>query len=315
MSIILAMLATLLHIGLCLAGAPLLCGAGAKLSAKMCGQRGPSVLQPYRHLAKLFGKAALVSDTATSLFTIWPLVAFMALAVVTMLIPGFCTGMLTANASDYVTIIGLFAFGRAAMLLGGLETGSAFGGASGARVLLQGLGAEATLLVLLLIFSFVTHSTTLDQIEAGLSAGHAAPAMAMGFALAAMLVVAVIVAGGKSAGRWELAMAQDAMTLEYTGRHLALLDYANMLRHLAWMNLLICLFVPFGMARATGLWSWPGGLLLWLFKLFCLMTAFAIFQSMRAETRLFRVPELLGIALFIGILASILLLVSVGAGI
>lgn len=314
MSIILALLATLLHIGLCLAGAPLLYGAAAKLRAWMCGQRGASLLQPYRHLAKLLGKTALMPDTATALFTIWPLVAFMAMAVVTMLIPGFCTGMLTASASDYVTIMGLFVFGRAAMLLGGFETGSAFGGAGGARMALLGLGAEATLLVLLLIFSFFTQSTNLDQMAVKLATGHAGLSVAMGFALAAMLVVAVIMAGCRPAGQSELAMRQEAMALEYAGRQLALFDYARMLRHLAWMNLLICLFLPYGMARAVGLWSWPGGLLLWLLKLLCLTIGFALFQSLRAETRLFRMSEVLGVALFIGLLASILLLISVGTG-
>lgn len=314
MGIILALLATLLHIGLCLAGAPLLWGVVGKLRAWMCGRRAPSLWQPYRHLIKLLGKSAVMPDTATSLFTIWPLVAFVALAVAVMLIPGFCNGMLTARVGDYVTVIGLFAVARVAMMLGGLEAGAAFGGAAAARGALLGLGADATLLVLLLVFAFLAHSTNLDQISLAFGAGHADLSVAMGFALAAMLMVAVVVVGYKPVGRSELAMIDEAMALEYSGRHLALLDYAAMLRLLAWMNLLICIFVPFGMARAVAFWSWPGGFLLWIFKLLCLATGLAIFESARAGMRLFRLPEILGVALLIGLLASLLLVVMARAG-
>lgn len=312
---ILALLATFLHIGFCLAGAPLLWGVVETLRAWMCGRRAPSLWQPYRHLIKLLGKTTLMPDTATVLFTIWPLVAFVALAVVVMLIPGFCNGMLTAGVSDYVTVIGLFAVARVAVMLAGLEAGSAFGGAASARVALFGLGAEATLLVLLLVFAFLAHSTNLDEIAMVFGADHASASIAMGFALVAMLMVAVVVLGYSPAGRPELTMINDAISLEYSGRHLALLDYTVMLRLLAWMNLLICLFVPFGMAHAFALLSWPGGFFLWVFKLLCLSLGLAIFDSARAEMHLFRRPKVLSVALFIGFLASLLLVVVEGGGV
>lgn len=315
MGIILALMATLLHIALCFAIAPFMWGLIVTLRARIQGQPGPSVRQPYRHLARLLGKAALVPDTATEFFTVWPLVAFVAFAVAVMLIPGFCTGMLTASAGDYLTVIGLFALGRAAMMLGGQETGSAFGGASGARLAFSGLYADATLLVLVLTFALLRQGTaSLNGMALAFGELHAGGFVAMGFALAAMVVVAFTEAGYRPAGQQELVMSWDSMALEYSGRLLALLDYADMLRRLAWMNLIICIFIPFGMARAGAVLSWPGGLLFWGLKLLCLVTGVAVLTAIRAETRLSRLPEALSVALFLGLVASLFLVVMVRAG-
>lgn len=312
MDAILVLLAFTLHIGLCFAGAPLLWGGVDKLYARMTGQPGPSLLQPYRRLAKLFHKATLLPDTATDMFAFWPLGAFLALSVVVMLIPGFCTGMLTAGASDYVTIIGLFMLGQAATILAGLETGSAFGGVAIARLALPIVCAEATLVVLLLVFAFLAHSTNLDEISVAFGEKHEGLFVSMGFALAAMLMIAFTESGYKPFRQQELLMVQEAACVEYSGRLLALLDYARMLRLLAWMNLIICIFIPFGMARAAAILAWPGGVLLWLLKLLCLSVGLAVFKMVRGEARLSKVSEVLSIALVLSILSAVILVVKVG---
>lgn len=313
MGIFLSLLATCLHIVLCFAGAPLLWGLVDKMRARLAGQPGPSLMQPYRHLAKLLRKTTLLPDTATDMFVFWPVVTFLALAVVVMLIPGFCTGMLTAHASDYITVMGLLALGRVAMMLGGLETGSASTGASVVRMALAGVGTESVCLLLLLVFAYLAQSTNLDSI-AMVSVGQSASlSVSLGFALAAMLVCAFIGAGGWPAGQRGFGMAQDSVTLEYAGRLKALLDYASMLRLLAWMNLLICLFIPFGIAHAGRVLSWPEGLLVWGLKLLCLSAVLAVFTVIRAKIRQPRVAGVLGMVLFLGILAVILLVVRTGA--
>ena len=304
---ILSLLATCLHAVLCFAGAPLLWGLVNRLRARLTGQPRPSLKQPYRHLAKLLGKATLVPDTATDMFVFWPLVAFLALAMVMMLIPGFSTGMVTAKASDYVTVMGLLALGRVAVMLGEMETGSALGGASVMRMALTGLCTEAICLLLLLVFASLAQSMNLDmiaQVPAGQSVGLF---VSMMFALAAMLVVAFI-----GVGQGGFGVAQETMALEYSGRLKALLDYAAMLRLLVWMNLLICLFIPFGIAHAGHILSWPEGLLLWGVKLLCLSVGLAVFTVVRAEIRQSKVPGILGSTLFLGALAVILLMVRVG---
>ncbi|MDE1883149.1 MAG: NADH-quinone oxidoreductase subunit H [Rhodospirillales bacterium] len=318
LSFALAFIATVLHIALCFAGAPLLTGLVNKLRAWLLGRRGPPVLQPYFHLAKLLRKSTLVPDTATDLFTLWPLGVFLALAVATMLIPSFATGMLTADAGDYITIIGLFALARAATMLGGLETGFSFGGGGAAREALFGLFAEGALLVLLLAFALLAHSTSLDGIATAFRTAHIGISVSLGFALAAMLTVALTETGriptDNPSGHLELAMVHEAMVLEYSGRLLALLEFAGMLRLLTWMNLVGSIFLPFGMARAAEILSWPGGLALWAAKLLVMTMALSVFEVSRAKMRVFRVPEFLGAALLLGMLAGVFLFVAARIG-
>lgn len=312
MDIVLSLLATCLHVVLCFVGAPLLWGGVDKMQARLVGQPGPSLRQPYRHLAKLLRKTTLVPDTATDMFVFWPVVTFLALAMVVMLIPSFCTGMLTARASDYVTVMGLLALGRATIMLGGLEAGSASGAVGVARMALTGVGGETVCLLLLLVFAYLAQSTNLDMIVQASVGRSASLSVSMVFALAAMLVVAIIGAGDWPVGQRGVSAAQDAVTLEYSGRLKALLDYAGMLRLLAWMNLLICLFIPFGIAYAGHLLSWPEGIMLWGLKLLFLSLGLAVFTVVRAEIRQPRVPSILGAALLLGVLAVILLMVKVG---
>jgi formate hydrogenlyase subunit 4 len=314
----LAFIATALHIALCFAVAPLVMGFINKLRAWLLGRRGPSLIQPYRNLAKLLRKSTLVPDTATDLFTLWPLGAFLALAVATMLIPGFCTGLLTGKAADYITIAGLFSIGRAATMLGGLETGMSFGGAGAAREALFGVFAEGALLVLLLAFTLLAHDTNLDGIASAFRGAHIGISVSLGFALAAMLAVALTETGriptDNPSGHLELAMVHEAMLLEYSGRLLALHEYAGMLRLLAWMNLVGTIFLPFGMGRAADALSWPGGLALWAGKLLFMAVALCLFEVSRAKMRVFRVPEFLGAALLLGMLASVFLFVAARIG-
>lgn len=306
MNIALALLATCLHIFLCSVIAPLLWGIVDQLCARMQGRRGVSFKQPYRHLAKLLGKTTLIPDTATDLFSAWPLLACLIFAVVVMLIPGFCTGLLTARASDYVTIIGLFMLGRAAMMLAGFETGSALGGAAIARRALFSLFTEAILLVLLLSFAFFAQSTGIDEIAVTFAHLHAGFEVALVFALVSMLIVAAMSITYRTEAGQDLAMLEEAMALEYSGRFLALLDYAKMLQLLAWMNLMICLFLPFGMAKAQAILSWPEGLALWILKLLGLAMGLAVFAVINVEMRLRRVPVITGVALFLSLLGSVL---------
>ncbi|EKM98691.1 respiratory chain complex I subunit 1 family protein [Acidocella sp. MX-AZ02] len=314
----LAFIATGLHVALCFAVAPLLIGTTNKLRAWLLGRRGPPLLLPYWHLAKLLRKSTVLPDTATDLFTFWPLGAMLAMAVSVMLIPGFSTGLLTGPAADAITIVGLFALARAATMLGGLETGAGFGGAGAAREALFGIFAEGALLVLLLAFALLARTTNIDGIANDFRAAHLGISVSLGFALAAMLAVALTEAGriptDNPSGHLELAMVHEAMALDYSGRLLALLDYAGVLRLLAWMNLIGTIFLPFGMARAGDVLSWPLGLVLWALKLAVMAVALCLFEVSRAKMRVFRVPEFLGAALLLGMLASVFLFVAARIG-
>ncbi len=311
-------LATLLHIFLVFLLAPLLLGLVTKCRARLLGRRGPRLAQPYHDLRRLLHKTTLLPETATEFYAVWPLVAFSAMAAASVLTPGFCTGMLSANASDFITLIGLLALARAATLLAGLETGFGFGGAAAARTVLFSLFAEATLLVVLLSFVLIAHAGTLDGISQALRHGHVGISVSLGFALAAILAVALTETGriptDNPGGQLELAMVHEALLLEYSGRYLLLFEYAAMLRLMVWMCLIGTVFFPFGMARAGDLLTWPGGLLLWFAKLGVLAAILGLFEISTAKMRIFRVPEFLAVAMLLGILSGVFLFVAAQVG-
>ena len=318
LSALLAVIATIIHTALMFGLAPLLMGIVTKARARLLGRTGPPFLQPYRDLAKLLRKTALIPDTATQFYKIWPYITLSATAVTALLVPSFSFGLITAPLSDFITLIGLFAAARGATMLAGLETGFGFGGAGAARDALFSLFTEAALLVLVLTFVLVAHSPTVDGIGTQFRDGHIGISVSLGFALAAMLCVALTETGripvDNPSGHLELGMVHEAMLLEYSGRYLAMFYYAAALRLIIWMSLISAIFLPFGVASAANILSWPGGLILWSCKLSIGALALATFEVATAKMRVFRVPEFLGVALLLGILSSVFLFVATKLG-
>ncbi len=292
-------IATLIHIALVVALAPLLSGLVAKLHARLLGQRGPAIVQPYRNLVHLLAKTALLPEIATDLFPLWPFACFAVLAVAAMLAPGFCTGLLTAPLSGFITIIFLLALARAILLLAALETGFGPAAAAASRQIIFSLFAEAALLTALLTLALLTHSATLDGIATAFRTTPPGLSVALGFSLLAMLAVAL----AENA-------EQEVMLTEYSGRYLALFQLAAMLRLMIWMCILGSIFAPFGMARAANIFSWPGGLLLWLAKLCVMAFGLALFQAATVKMQSFRIPQLLGMASVLGAIAAVFLLIA-----
>ncbi|MDE8345773.1 MAG: NADH-quinone oxidoreductase subunit H, partial [Acidocella sp.] len=215
------LVATILHIALVLALAPLLAGVVATWRARLLGRVGPPIWQPYANLRRQLSKIILVPETATAAYHIWPLLALSAFITVATLVPGFCTGMVTAGLSDFITVIGLLALARAAILMAALETGFGFSGAAAAREILFSLFAEATMLVIVLSFVQIAHSPSLDGISVALRAQPLGISVSLGFALAATLAVALTETGripvDNPSGHLELSMVHEALHLEYSG--------------------------------------------------------------------------------------------------
>jgi len=314
LTLLLRCFATLLHAGLMFALAPLLMGLVNKIRARLLGRRGPVVWQPYRDLWKLIHKVPLIPDTATELYKIWPFVSFAAMAAVALAVPGFTLNLISARYSDFITIIGLFAASRAAVMLAGLETGFGFGAAGAGREALFSIFSEAALLVVVLVFGLIAGDPTVDGIATFFSFGQAGISVSLGFALVAMLAVALSETGripvDNPAGHLELGMVHEAMLLEYSGRYLALFQYTACLRLMIWFSLIATVFFPFGMAQAGNILTWPLGLISWLAKLCILAAALGLFEVSTAKIRVFRVPEFLGVALILGMLSAIFLFVA-----
>jgi formate hydrogenlyase subunit 4 len=307
----------LLHGLLVLLAAPLLVGAVRWLKARLMGRRGASPLQPWRDLAKLLRKRPVLAENASAVSEVAPYVAVAATLAALLLIPSFARGMALAPLGDLLVIAGLLALARMALALAGMDVGTAFGGLGAAREMSFASFAEPALLAALLSVAILAGTTNLDAAAAAFRDGQLGLRASLALACIALLAVAVAenarIPVDNPATHLELTMVHEAMLLESSGRHLALWELQAALKLELWLALLAALFLPFGAAPAgAGPLSWAAGLGLWLLKMGALALALAVFESAIAKMRVFRVPEFLGAALLLALLAAALLFVSTG---
>lgn len=312
----------LLHLALMLAAAPVVVGLIRQIKARMVGRMGPPLLQPWRDLARLLRKQPVVADGTSWLFRAAPATNLAATVAAASLVPSFALGMSTAGISDLLVIAGLLALARAAMALAAMDTGTAFGGIGASREMTFSVFAEPVFFLIVFTLALLAGTTNLDAVATLVASGTLGLRISMALALVAALAVAIAECGripvDNPAAHLELTMVHEAMALEYSGRHLALVEMAACLRLLVWMALIAVVFVPFGIAlrdadgASLAPWFWLLGIAAWLIKLGAMSIGLAAFEATRAKLRVFRVPELLGMALLLGLLAAIFLFVSQG---
>ncbi|MCB4824536.1 respiratory chain complex I subunit 1 family protein [Roseicella aerolata] len=312
-----ALLTQLLHIALMLAAAPLVVGVTRWLKARMMGRRGASPLQPLRDLDKLLRKRPVLAENASIVSEAAPYAGFAACLLAIALVPSFARGMAFAPLSDLILLAGLLAVARIALALAGMDVGTAFGGLGAAREMSFSAFAEPALLLCVLTFAILAGTTNLDLITATFREGALGLRVSLALAGVAMLAIAVAenarIPVDNPATHLELTMVHEAMLLEASGRHLALWEYQSALRLTLWLALIAAIFVPFGAAPAgSGPIAWTLGLVAWALKMGALCLALAVFESAIAKMRVFRVPEFLGAALLLALLAAALLFVSTG---
>jgi formate hydrogenlyase subunit 4 len=312
------LLSLALHLLLMLAAAPLVVGLIRRVKARMTGRAGPPLLQPWRDLARLLRKQPVVADGTSWLFRATPATLLAATLAAAALVPSFALGMATAGASDLLVIAGLLALGRAALALAAMDTGTAFGGIGASREMSFSVFAEPAFFLIVFTLALLAGTSNLDAIATLVAAGNLGLRISMALALVAALVVALVECGrmpsDNPSGHLELGMVHEAMTLEYSGRYLAMIELASALRLLLWMSLIAVLFAPFGITPTGSVapWLWALGIAAWASKIVLMATGLALFETLRAKLRVFRVPELLGMALLLGLLAAIFLFVSQG---
>ncbi|MDB5373548.1 MAG: Formate hydrogenlyase subunit 4 [Belnapia sp.] len=306
-----------LHLALVLAAAPLVVGLIRWLKARMQGRRGASPLQPLRDMLKLLRKRPVLAENASMVSEVAPYVACTASLVALACIPSFSRGMLLAPVGDLILLVGLLALARMALALAGLDVGTGFGGLGAAREMSFAVFAEPALLLCVLTFAILAGTTNLDLIAATFRDGGLGLRVSLALAAVAMLAVAVAenarIPVDNPGTHLEVTMVHEAMLLESSGRHLALWEFQAALKLTLWLALLSAIFVPFGTApTGAGPLAWVLGLAAWLLKLGALCFALAVFESAIAKMRVFRVPEFLGAALLLALLAAALLFVSTG---
>jgi formate hydrogenlyase subunit 4 len=318
MDVILAMLGGLLlqgvQMALVLALAPLLLGFTRTVKARMLRRRGPPLLQPYRDLLKLIRKEAVIADNASWLFRAAPYMVFAATWVAAALVPTFATGLTFGWVGDLIAIIALAGAARFFLALAGMDIGTSFGGIGSSREMLFASLAEPAMIMIVFTVALVAGSTQLSYVAAFMQE-HATLRVSLGMALVGLIIVAVAenarIPVDNPATHLELTMVHEAMVLEYSGRHLAMIELAAAVKLLLYVSLIACIFVPWGMAAAgAGAVAYATGVAAYVGKLLAGGFLLVLFETSIAKMRVFRVPQFLGAALMLGLLGTLLLFVS-----
>jgi formate hydrogenlyase subunit 4 len=312
---LLALVVQGVQMALVLLAAPLLTGWIRKVKARLQRRRGPPLLQPYRDLWRLLGKETVLAGNASWLFCIAPYLIFAFTWVGAALVPTFATGLMFSWIGDLIAIIALLGAARFLLALAGLDVGTGFGGIGASREVMIASLAEPAMLMVVVSLALVAGSTQLSTIAAFMLSPEAGLRVSLALALVAFAIVALAenarIPVDNPATHLELTMVHEAMVLEYSGRHLAMIELATSLKLLLTLSAIICIFVPFGLVHdAGGLRSYALGFASYGVKLCLAGTLLAVFESAIAKMRLFRVPGLLGAALMLGFLATLLLYVS-----
>jgi formate hydrogenlyase subunit 4 len=298
-----------------LALAPLLTGFVRKVKARLLRRRGPSLIQPYRDLLRLLRKEVVLAENASWLFRLTPYLIFAITWVAAALVPTFATGLLFSWSADLIAIIALLASARFLLALAGMDIGTSFGGIGSSREVMIASLAEPAMIMIVFTLALVAGSTQLSTIAEIFAASGVGLRVSLGLALMALVMVAIAENGripiDNPATHLELTMVHEAMVLEYSGRHLALIELAASLKLLLYISLIACVFLPWQLAPAgAGVVALAIGFAVYLVKLAVGGGLLALFETAIAKMRVFRVPDFLGASLMLGLLATLLLFVT-----
>lgn len=309
-----ALLQALLYAAL----APLLSGWVRKVKAVLQNRRGSPILQPYLDLRKLFAKEARVAHTASPLFRAAPYVVFVATWLAATAVPLVATGLPTAAIADIIVLVGLLALARFFLVLAGMDIGTAFGGMGASREMLVSALAEPALLLAVFTLAMSAHSTNLASVVDYHVTSSFMLRPSFLFVLGGLLLVIVAetcrIPVDNPDTHLELTMIHEAMLLEYSGRHLALMEWAAQIKLALFGALIANIFFPWGIAQSLAPAELGLGLIAIVFKLLLLGVVLAVGETVLAKMRLFRVPAFLNLALLLsllGLLSHIIL--EVGA--
>ena len=295
--------------------APLLTGFVRKVKARLLRRRGASVLQPYRDLLRLLRKEVVLAENASWLFRWTPYMIFAATWVAAALVPTFAAGLTFSWTADLIALIALLASARFFLALAGMDVGTSFGGIGSSREVMIASLAEPAMLLIVFTLALVAGSTQLSTIAAFMGTSAVGLRVSLALALIALVMVAIAenarIPVDNPSTHLELTMVHEAMVLEYSGRHLAMIEFAASLKLLLYMSLIACLFMPWGLATSgAGAAAYAVGVAVFLVKLAALGFLLAVFETAVAKMRVFRVPDFLGAALMLGLLGTLLLFVS-----
>ncbi|MCL5262834.1 MAG: NADH-quinone oxidoreductase subunit H [Acidobacteria bacterium] len=296
------------EVALAIAIAPLFTGWIAQCRAWMQNRSAPPLLQPYRMLRKLFQKDVALATEASPLFRATPYVLFGTMVLAAAIIPSLATDLPFAQAADAIALIGLFATARVFQSLAAMDIGTAFGTMGARREMMVGFLAEPALLMVMFNAFLLYGSTALPSLVDGYAAHPALIDPSVIFAAIAFLMVLLAenarIPIDNPATHLELTMIHEAMLLEYSARHLALMEWASSLKLFNYACVGFALFFPWGIAThgVDGTGTLLLAIVALLGKLAVAGAVLALIESISAKLRLFRAPEYLAIAFLLAVL-------------
>lgn len=310
----LGILSQLLAIAAALLLAPLMTGWVNVCRAWLQNKSAPPLLQPYQMLHKLFNKDSVLADNASPLFRAAPYIVFGCMALASAIVPTLSTDLPLSPAADAIALVGLFALARVFISLAAMDVGTAFGSLGARREMFVGFLAEPALLMVFFCASLISKSTSLTTIVETLAHRELAIYPSLAFAGVAFTMISLAenarIPVDNPATHLELTMIHEALILEYSGRHLALMEWAASLKLFAYSCIGLALFFPWGVAEAGAPLALVLAMPALVLKLAIGGAVLALLESVSAKMRIFRVPEFLATAFMlavIGLLVSILL--------
>jgi formate hydrogenlyase subunit 4 len=295
--------------------APLLTGFIRKIKARLVRRQGAAILQPYRDLLRLLRKEVVLAENASWLFRVTPYITFAAIWVAAALVPTFATGLIFNWTADLIAIVALLGSARFFLALAGMDVGTSFGGIGSSREVMIAALAEPAMLLIVFCMALVAGSTQLSTVANFMASSWVGLRVSLGMAAIALVMVALAenarIPVDNPATHLELTMVHEAMILEYSGRHLAMIEFGAFLKLLLYISLIACVFLPWKIAVfGAGPLAYTIGAAAYVVKLGVAGFFLALFETATAKMRVFRIPQFLGAALMLGLLGTLLLFVS-----
>ncbi|HEX5458271.1 MAG TPA: NADH-quinone oxidoreductase subunit H [Candidatus Nitrosotalea sp.] len=280
---------------------PLMVGIINKTRARTQKRIGFSILQPYYDIVKLVRKDEVVSDQSSWIFRVSPLVNFASIGAAAFFIPVFLSYSPFGLVGDILLVIGLFALARFFTILAGLDASSSFGGFGSSREMMMSILLEPALFLTIFVVSLTYGGSNISEIVSASAGTSFVSHPQLIFALIAMFVITLGETGrlpfGNSATHLELTMIHEAMILEYSGKNLALIEWSSAIKQLILLSLIVNIFAPWGIATSVSMASIAIGLVSFVVKVAVLAIGIAFLESSVARWRLFRLPDLISMAI------------------
>jgi len=268
-------------------------------------KRPISLLQGYRDFAKLMQKETIISEETSSISRFAPFLVLSPLLLILFFLPPVVEGAYYVSFVDAFTITGLISLSTFFLMLLGLDSASAFGGMGSSRESFIAALVEPAMVLTIFSVSLMAGDLGVGQAGVNLAAHFPKEHMASFLFAGISFFILLIAENGRipvdnPETHLELTMVHEAMILDLTGVYLAIIESAASIKFVIFASLFVSLFLPFGYGLAA-----PLAILVFVAKLFLVATFVALLEVNTAKLRLFKIPNLLGLAIVFAFLSLI----------